>query len=113
MDTNDQGDRTKVEGVSPRRIPKCGSCGHKVWKRDRDIFERIGLCQRCALRQVEPLANSLYDALNGDPEGLVMAMGHTRASHYEALLNLALKLYEDGWRLTRIVEPPESRGEAE
>jgi hypothetical protein len=55
----------------------------------------------------------LYDALNGDPEGLVMAMGHTRASHYEALLNLALKLYEDGWRLTRIVEPPESRGEAE
>lgn len=113
MNTNDRGERTKIDGAAPRRIPKCGSCGQKVWKRDRAIFERIGMCQQCGLRQVEPLANSLCDALHDDPEGLVMAMGHTRASHYEALLELALELYQAGWRLTGAVEPPEPSGGAE
>lgn len=99
MDKND---------LATQKIPRCGSCGKKVWKRDRLVFERIGLFQRCALDEVGPLANSLDNALHGDPESLVMASTRGRRSYYEALLEIALDLYPDGWGQKRAVETPES-----
>jgi ribosomal protein S14 len=113
MSTDEPAERSQVDGAAKNRIPRCGSCGQKVWKPQRAIFEEIGLCRQCALRELEPLANSLDDALCGDPETLVTAMGHTRASHYEGLLDLALKVYKAGWRVTTPAEPPGSPGHKE
>lgn len=70
-------------------------------KRDQDTFEEIGLCQRCALHKLEPLAVDLDNALSGDPEGLVMAHDRGRTSYYGALLDIALKLYGAGWRISK------------
>ena len=85
---------------------KCTSCGLRVWKRDSEVFERIGPCQNCAWRELEPLANSLVDVFSKSdvPDRLSIAKDYGWDRYYEALLDLALTLYEAGWRLTRIVE---------
>jgi hypothetical protein len=103
MNTIGPEDRTRVDGIANRRIPRCDSCGQKVRKRDRETFERIGLCQQCALRELEPLANSLVDTFChfGAPDTLAIAKDHGWASYHKALLELALELYSAGWRLTR------------
>ncbi len=99
MKGNDVPERMTADVAAKRSIPRCGSCGQKVWKRDREVFERIGMCLQCALRELNPLANSLDEALCGDPETLVMAMDDGRPSYHDALLDLALRPYEAGWRL--------------
>jgi hypothetical protein len=75
-----------------------------VWKRDRETYERIGLCQQCSLRELEPLANSLIDALClcGAPGTLEIAKDRRWESYYDVLLGVALELYKADWRLTRV-----------
>ena len=85
---------------------KCASCGLRILKRDSEIFERIGLCQRCAWRELEPLVNSPADVFStsGAPNDLSIAKDHGWDAYYEALSDLALKLYGAGWRLTKNLE---------
>jgi hypothetical protein len=71
------------------------------------------MCGECALREVEPLAVSLVAALGNDPETLVMASNKGRASYYEKVFDLALELYEDGWRLLQPAEEAENAAQAD
>ena len=115
METNDPTGRTKIDGATKRRTAKCESCGQKVWKRDLETFERIGLCHQCAPRELEPLANSLIDAFSlcGAPETIEIAKDRGWECYYESQFDLAIELYKAGWRLTKETETPESSGEAE
>jgi hypothetical protein len=115
MNTNNAAEGKNVDSATQRRIRKCGSCGQKVLKRDSETLEEIGLCQQCARRELEPLANSLIDAfcLCGAPETIEIAKNRGRDCYYDSQLKLALELYKAGWRLTRAVESPESSGETE
>lgn len=85
---------------------KCSSCGLRILKRDSEIFERIGLCQKCAWRELEPLVNSLVDVFSTSdvPDNLSIAKGYGWDAYYEAVSDLSLRLYEAGWRLTRNLE---------
>jgi hypothetical protein len=97
-------DRRKIETPSApgskRKIPRCDSCGNKIWKRDQDTYDEIGLCQQCALQELEPLASDLEKAL-ANLEGLTRAKEQGWDSYFAALLDVALGLYHAGWRTSK------------
>lgn len=110
MKTNDPAEKIESVGTVKRAIHKCVSCGQSVLKHDRETFDRIGLCEGCAQLELEPFVISLSDVFSrcGAPETLEIAKGRGWGSYEEALLELALSLYEAGWRLTRTAHQSES-----
>lgn len=53
--------------VAKGKISNCNSSGRKFWDRDRETFERIGLCRGYGLRERDPLAGDLYGAIRANP----------------------------------------------